>query len=174
MINRSFKIVGRDRHTQLQVKKRVYTSVKDFLSNKDQLISRYLRCYGLVEVYELIEGKWIGINPDTVTPENDLNVLMERAGMIPIAQLLSDDGSLNMFAENVHINNLEDFHEWLQSRAKEFLELQATLELKKNDDHPLFEWALAHAAVFREVLMNFRRAMRKENDVGESNTDHNI
>lgn len=56
--NKSYKIIGRNSKTNLQEKKRVYTSEKDFLQYKDDLIKRYKRCYGIAEVYELVGGKW--------------------------------------------------------------------------------------------------------------------
>lgn len=57
MANRTFKIVGRDRKTERQKKKRVYTSEKDYLRYKDDLIKRYKHLMD-VEGYELIDDKW--------------------------------------------------------------------------------------------------------------------
>lgn len=57
-MNQSYKIIGRNKQTGLQDKKRVYVSTKDFLKYKDDLIKRYKNCYGIAEVYKLVNDKW--------------------------------------------------------------------------------------------------------------------
>lgn len=53
----AFKIIGRHPYTKRQVKKRVYTTEKDFNTYKDDLINRYVT-YLNVEVYKLINNEW--------------------------------------------------------------------------------------------------------------------
>ncbi len=53
----TFKIIARNVTTGRQIKKRVYTSEKDYLKYKDDLIKRYA-WYADVECYELIVEEW--------------------------------------------------------------------------------------------------------------------
>jgi len=55
--NRTFKVIGRNVDTNIQQKKRVYTSFSDYKKYKDDVIKRY-RSYMDVEVYELVKEKW--------------------------------------------------------------------------------------------------------------------
>jgi hypothetical protein len=61
-MQKSFKIIGRNPKTNLQVKKRVYTSEADYLKYKDKLIKRY-KSYLNVECYEL-QDEWTLINKE--------------------------------------------------------------------------------------------------------------
>jgi len=54
----AYKVVGRCEKTNRQVKKRVYTSFGDFNRYSPDLIKRYKRVYGIVEIYSLINEKW--------------------------------------------------------------------------------------------------------------------
>ena len=58
-INRSFKIIGRDKTTKRQ-KKTVYTSYDDYVKYKDDIIRRWTIYMKFnIETYELIEGDWV-------------------------------------------------------------------------------------------------------------------
>lgn len=62
MINRTFKILGRDPDTKTQKKKSVYTSYEDYLKYKDDIIRRWTGYMKLdIETYELIDGKWMRV-----------------------------------------------------------------------------------------------------------------
>jgi len=68
MNNRSFKLIARRAQGCPQLKKRIYTSLDDFMqyavkSNppNDSTIQRYIRYYGYIEVYELIDGLWVDV-----------------------------------------------------------------------------------------------------------------
>lgn len=54
---RIFKIVGISPRTNRQEKKRIYTSEKDYLRYKDDIITRY-KNYLHVKCYESIKGNW--------------------------------------------------------------------------------------------------------------------
>lgn len=56
-MNKTFKIIGINPKTNRQEKKRVYTSEKDYLKYKDELIKRY-KTYMHVKCYELVDEKW--------------------------------------------------------------------------------------------------------------------
>ena len=59
-MNRVFKIVVRDSKTQLQIKKRVYTSKEDYDKYKDDIIYSWVTwCKWVVELYEKVNNKWI-------------------------------------------------------------------------------------------------------------------
>jgi hypothetical protein len=61
MQNRTFKVVSYDPKTNLQGSKRVYTSEKDFLRYKDDVIRRY-RYHLIVKTFELIDDVWVSLN----------------------------------------------------------------------------------------------------------------
>ncbi len=68
----------------------------------------------------------------------------------------------NPFIINAGMKDLEFFREWLHSKHKEYVTMQAKMMLEvslKNDE--MFEWVLAHAAVFGEVIANFDAAIKK-------------
>lgn len=57
-MNKIYKILGRHPYTNRQIKKRVYTSSKDYFKYSEDLINRY-KTYLNVEIYELIDEIWV-------------------------------------------------------------------------------------------------------------------
>lgn len=87
----------------------------------------------------------------------DLAERMKKAGMLSIEQMLQRS-PLGGFQAHAGVTDLEKFEEWIQMRRKEFLTMQARMTLEKQEDDEMFEWVLAHCAVFGEVIANFRQA----------------
>ncbi|MEA3295804.1 MAG: hypothetical protein U9Q27_01510 [Patescibacteria group bacterium] len=69
-MNRVFKIVGRDKKTGKQSKKRIYTSEKKYKKHAQDLINRYITIGYDVQAYELIDDKWIVLEPKYVLCSN--------------------------------------------------------------------------------------------------------
>lgn len=92
-------------------------------------------------------------------PAPDLDQRLRAAGMLSVAKLMAG-APLDAFIKHAGVHNLATFAEWVEMRRKECLRLQARFDLKElGEDHELYEWALAHAAVFTEVHVNLRAAL---------------
>lgn len=88
---------------------------------------------------------------------SELDIRMREAGMIPLSEMLKNI-PLEKWLAHAGVNDLQSFEDWLQMRRGEMLRMQATMEVKKQTDDELYEWVMSHAAVFTEVLCNFRAA----------------
>ncbi len=96
---------------------------------------------------------------ENVTTDNAaLDRRMKEAGMLSLSEML-ERNPLGRFAVHAGVRDLATFEEWLVMRRKSMLGLQISLELDNKSDDELYEWAVAHAASFGEVLSNFRAAM---------------
>jgi hypothetical protein len=90
----------------------------------------------------------------------DLDKRMKEAGMMSLTEMLKKHPG-NLFMVHAEMSNLEFFREWLHSRHKEFLSMQAEMELNTSSEtNELYEWIIAHAAVFGEVIANFDAAIK--------------
>jgi hypothetical protein len=93
--------------------------------------------------------------------DDDLSTLdqqMKAAGMITLTELLSGQ-PLDMFIKNAGVVDLETFGQWLSMRHLETQKARARMDLEKKEGDELYEWTLAHAAAFHEVMVNFKAAM---------------
>lgn len=90
----------------------------------------------------------------------NLDDRMKAAGMTPLSEMLTDI-PVGRFLAHAGVTDLSSFEAWIKMRREEMLRMQATMELDKRQDDDLYEWVLAHAAVFTEVLCNFQTAMGK-------------
>ncbi|MBP5947933.1 hypothetical protein [Pseudomonas sp. P9(2020)] len=82
---------------------------------------------------------------------------MKAAGMIPIDELMASS-PLDVFMVHNGVNTLETFGQWLEMKRREYVTMHARFTLDKREDDELFEWVVAHAAVFGEVMVNFKAA----------------
>lgn len=88
--------------------------------------------------------------------QDNLDQRMKDAGMLSVTELLAG-APLDSFVKHVGVKDLDTFAEWLEMRRAECLKQVARYDLgerKEGDD--LYEWAIAHAAVFSEVHINFK------------------
>lgn len=88
---------------------------------------------------------------------------MKAAGMLTIEQMMAG-APLDTFMRHAQVTDLASFTQWVEMRRKETMAMQARLMLDKREDHELFEWAIAHAAVFGEVHVNLKAAIAQEAD----------
>ncbi len=101
-----------------------------------------------------------GVTHLNVAPESmptDLDARMREAGMTPLSEMLASI-PLGRWLTHTGVNDMKSFEAWLCMRREEMLRMQATMQLDKREDDELYEWVIAHAAVFTEVLCNFRAA----------------
>lgn len=88
---------------------------------------------------------------------------MRAAGMLTIDEMLSG-APLDRFIQHAGVTDLETFGQWLDMKCREFLSMQASRELERKQDDDLYEWVLAHAAVFQEARINFKAARQALQD----------
>lgn len=86
-----------------------------------------------------------------------LDSRMRAAGMTPLSEMLANI-PMERWLTHTGVNDLMSFEAWLFMRREEMLRLQTKMQLDKQEDDELYEWVIAHAAVFTEVLCNFRAA----------------
>jgi hypothetical protein len=84
---------------------------------------------------------------------------MKAAGMLTVEKIMAGS-ALDAFIRHAGVNSFDTYNEWLGMKRAEYVRLHARLVLEKREDDELFDWALAHAAVFGEALVNFTTAYR--------------
>lgn len=105
--------------------------------------------------------------------DGGLDERMKAAGMLSAAELIAG-APLDAFMKHAGVNDLESFGKWLEMRRKECLQSQGRYDLgdrDKSDD--LYEWTIAHAAVFGEVHVNFKAAMAGNQAIIDGLLDEN-
>jgi hypothetical protein len=90
----------------------------------------------------------------------ELDRRMAEAGMIPLSQLLKGQ-PIDGFIRHAGVVDLDTFEQWLSMRHLETQSARARMDLMKKEGDELYEWTFAHAAVFNEVMVNFRAAIGK-------------
>lgn len=96
--------------------------------------------------------------PQAEPVADDLDSRMKAAGMLSVAQLLAG-APLDEFFKHRGVHDLDTFGRWLEMRRAECLKMQARFDLDKRRDDELYDWIVAHAAVFSEVHVNFKAAV---------------
>ena len=87
----------------------------------------------------------------------DLDARMKAAGMMTIPEML-ENPPLTVFHVHAGVTDLASFERWLEMEWQSYMTQQAELQLDNREDDDLFEWVVAHSAVFSSVLINFRAA----------------
>jgi hypothetical protein len=88
-----------------------------------------------------------------------LDERMKAANLIPVSQMLAR-GPLDGILKHAGVNDLETFRQWVEMKRAEYLKMQARYDLKeKSEDDELYEWVLAHSAVFTLVHINLKAAL---------------
>jgi hypothetical protein len=92
---------------------------------------------------------------------DDLDQRMIDAGMTPLSKLLSRD-PMGKFAVHNAVHSIEDFEWWVNQQHEQYLRMRMRYELgDKPKDDDLYEWVLAHSAVFGRVAATLRQALGK-------------
>ena len=89
-----------------------------------------------------------------------LDERMKEAGMLPVSEMM-EQNIAGKFAQHANVTDLKSFENWLVMRRKEYIKMQAEMTLDGKTKDELFEWVVAHNAVFGEVLANFKKATKK-------------
>lgn len=89
----------------------------------------------------------------------DLAQRMKAAGMLSVAELMAGQ-PLDGFQRHAGVHDLATFAQWLEMRRTECLKMHARFQLEgREDDDELYEWVIAHSAVFNEAHINFKAAI---------------
>lgn len=99
-------------------------------------------------------------SPASRNATSDLDARMAAAGMMPMSEMLRNIPVGNFMA-HAGVKDLATFGDWLKMRRESMLRMQVNMELDHLQSDDLYEWVIAHAAVFTEVLCNFQVAMGK-------------
>lgn len=93
-------------------------------------------------------------------PVQSLDERMKAAGMLSVSQLLAG-APMDAFHKHAGVVDLDSLLEWVEMRRGECIRAQARYDLDKPKDD-LYEWAIAHSAVFTELHVNLRAAIEGE------------
>ena len=95
-----------------------------------------------------------------VEPTQDLDTRMKAAGMIPLSEILKGS-PMDAFLAHAGVVDIDSFGEWLEVRYEEMMRMRVRMELKGSpEEDEMYEWVFSHSAVLREVIVNFRAALR--------------
>lgn len=89
-----------------------------------------------------------------------LDKRLKDAGMFTLTEMLSNKPHPLMM--HAGVNSLESFEQWLSMRYRECLSLKAQLTVDGKENDELYEWSLAHAAVFGEVLAHYKAVVEAQ------------
>lgn len=87
-----------------------------------------------------------------------LDERMQANGMFSVAQMLKGV-PMDMFTKHAGVHDLDTFGEWIEMKRTEYVRLHARYALGDRAEDELYEWSLAHNAVFAAVHVNFKAAM---------------
>jgi len=82
---------------------------------------------------------------------------MRAAGMMTVDEMLRG-APLDSFIRHAGVHDLDTYGQWLDMKCREFLTMQAKRDLNKDPEDDMYEWVIAHAAVFQEARINFNAA----------------
>lgn len=98
-------------------------------------------------------------SPAGVDGLDGLDERMRAAGMLSAAELIAG-APLDAFMKHAGVNDLETFGQWLEMRRGECLRMQGRYDLGERDkSDDMYEWTVAHSAVFGEAHVNFKDAL---------------
>lgn len=87
-----------------------------------------------------------------------LDERMKANGMFSVAQMLKGV-PMDMFNKHAGVHDLDTFVEWVEMKRSEYIRLHARYELADRPEDDLYEWVLAHNAIFAAVHVNLKAAM---------------
>lgn len=85
---------------------------------------------------------------------------LKAAGMFSVAELLAG-APLDGFMTHAGMRDLATFIQWVEMKRAEYLRIQGRYDLGEKTKDDLYEWTVAHSAVFAEVHLNLKAALLK-------------
>lgn len=92
---------------------------------------------------------------------SDLEERMKEAGMMTIEEMLGET-PIDHWMTDTYVEDLPTFEKWIVSKREEYTRMFARYTLDKKEDGEMYEWILAHKAVFDSVCIHFRKAISNE------------
>jgi hypothetical protein len=92
---------------------------------------------------------------------DSLEERMKAAGMLSVAELLAGT-PMDAFTKHAGVNGIATLGQWAEMKRAEYIKLNARYELGEKPKDELYEWVLAHAAVFTELHVNLKAAQAGE------------
>lgn len=103
-----------------------------------------------------------------VTPEESIDDRLKQAGMLSVAELLNG-APLDAFIKHAGVHDLASLLQWAEMRRGECLRMMALYDLgEKDKGDDLYEWTVAHCAVFTELHVNLRAALAEQGERQEA------
>jgi len=84
-----------------------------------------------------------------------LDVKLKALGLTPLSNILK--GKPNPLTLHRGVDSLDAFEKWLNMRYEECMRMKAQFIVEGREDDELYEWVLAHAHTFEEVLGNYNQ-----------------
>lgn len=93
--------------------------------------------------------------------EQSIDEKMKTAGMLSVAELLKG-APLDGFMKHAGVKDLDSLLAWAEIRRGECLRAQAAYDTGSKEPDDMYEWVVAHCAVFTELHVNLRAAIAGE------------
>lgn len=91
---------------------------------------------------------------------DDLDTRMKEAGMVPLSELLAGT-QLDRWRVHTGVTDVQSFLEIAEKKHESFTKLFIQYEVGDKEPDELYEWVLAHKAVWGDVVFNLRAAIEK-------------
>jgi hypothetical protein len=116
--------------------------------------SKGFRRYEFTDVGDSVVER-LNAKPDSET----LDERMKAAGMFTVSQMMGA-APMDVFIKHAGVNDLDSFLKWVEMKRAEYVRMQARYDLgEKPKDDDMYEWVIAHNAVFAAVHVNLKAAM---------------
>lgn len=99
--------------------------------------------------------------------DGTLSERMVAAGMVPL-DAMTQPNCLTKFSVHSGMTDLKFFEEWVERKAKEYGKMQAAHQAGEYPlDPEVFDFVLGKSGAFKEVLENYRAALKSTSAEGE-------
>ncbi|CAD0264180.1 hypothetical protein DENIT_20063 [Pseudomonas veronii] len=87
-----------------------------------------------------------------------IDARLKAAGMLTVAELL-EGAPLDSFLAHAGVCDIESYAQWVEMKRGEYARSQARYDLGEKEKDDLYEWIVAHSAVFALVHVNLKAAL---------------
>lgn len=92
-----------------------------------------------------------------------LDQKLRDAGMVTVAELMAGS-MLDGFIKHNQVNDIPSLFSWVEMRRSQFALRKIPYDLgEKDESDDMYEWILAHYAVFTEIHINMKEALNGKN-----------
>jgi hypothetical protein len=92
---------------------------------------------------------------------DDLDVKMQAAGMLPMAEILAGN-LMGNFSTHCAVADMPSLLWWVESQHEKYLRMRMEYEVGGKEKDDLFEWVFSHSAVFGTIVDHMRKALPVE------------